>query len=160
MKKPAADALTAEEHKEKVEPAHDAFQAPPADVINESLKAGLAETGPYAPIGEVKDKEKERKEVEEKKKLEVLEDQVGPLLPSDLAKVAEERESKKIDSAAEVVLPAGGEDVKEKVELEPPTTPEVDLTAVEHVVPKAGDAETVTGEEVKIQTAPHEKDEA
>jgi hypothetical protein len=39
VKKVAADALTAEEHKEKVKPAHDAFQAPPADIINESLKA-------------------------------------------------------------------------------------------------------------------------
>ena len=89
-----------------------------------------------------------------------MEEQVGPLLPSDLAKVAEERESKKVDSAAEVVLPAGGKGVKEKVEMETPTTPEVDLTAVEHVVPEAGDAETAAGEEVKIQTAPHEKDEA
>jgi hypothetical protein len=152
--------LTAEEHKEKVEPAHDAFQAPPADVINESLKAELAETGPNAPAGDVKDKEREKEKMEEERKMEVLEEQVGPLLPSDLVKVAEERESKKIDSAPEVVLPAGGEDVKEKVEMEPPTTPEVDLTAVEHVIPEAENAETVAEEEVKIQTAPHEKDEA
>jgi hypothetical protein len=153
--------LTAEEHKEKVEPAHDAFQAPPADVINESLKAELAETGPNKPVGEEKDKEKERKEAEEKKKMAVLEEQVGPLLPSDLAKVAEERESKKVVASADTtdVVPAGGGEAVEKVEtvaevkkVEVATTPEVDLTAVEHVVPEAG--------EVKIQTAPHEKDEA
>jgi hypothetical protein len=70
---------------------------------------------------------------------------VGPRLPSDLAKVAEERESKKVDSTLEVVIPAGGHGIKEKVEMEAPTTtPEVDLTAVEHVVPEAGDAETVS----------------
>lgn len=169
--KKAADALTAEEHKEKVEPGHDAFQAPPADVINESLKAELAETGPNAPAGEVKDKERERKEEEEKKKMAALGDQVGPLLPSDLAKVAEERESKKkVVPAADPPVPAAGEGVKEKEVVEEvkkveevekvevkKVEPEVDLTAVEHVVPKE---ETKAEGEVKIQTAPHAKAQA
>jgi hypothetical protein len=43
--------------------------------------------------------------------MDVLE--VDPLLPSELAKAAEERESQKVGSAAEVALPAGGEGVTE-----------------------------------------------
>ena len=80
MKTLAADALTAEEQKERPEPAHDAFQALPTDLINESLKTELTETGPYAPVGEVKGKEMERKDVEEMER-KVLEEQVGRLLP-------------------------------------------------------------------------------
>jgi len=152
--------LTVEEHKEKVEPAHDAFQAPPADVVNESLKAELAETGANAPIGQEKEKARERKEEEERKAKEVLENTVGPLLPSDLAKVAEEREAKKADSSSSSSL-AAGEGVQEKEVVEKGTEPamattttttEIDLTAVEPAVPKAQE------EEVKIQTAPHEKE--
>ena len=45
--------------------------------------------------------------------MKVLEEQVGPLLPSDLTKVAENRDSKRAGSAAEMVLPAGEEGVKE-----------------------------------------------
>lgn len=148
-KKEPAAVLTVEEHKEKVEPGRDAFQEPPADVINESLKAELAETGPNAPAGKEKEKQKEQKESEEKKKLEELEDKVGPLLPSDLAKVGSERDEKKVVPVAEKAG-APAKVAEKKVD----ETTEVDLTAVEHVVPKEQDKEEA---DFKIQTAPNEK---
>jgi hypothetical protein len=42
------------------------------DVISESLKAELVGTGPYAPAGDVKDKERENGEMEEERKMDVL----------------------------------------------------------------------------------------
>jgi len=74
------------------------------------LKAELAETGPYAPVGERKERERERKEVEEKKTMEVLEEQLGPLLPTSWQRLRR-RGSERVGTAEEDLPADGGEGI-------------------------------------------------
>jgi hypothetical protein len=112
------------------------FQALPVHFTNESLKAELAETGPDAPVGEVREGKGE----------EGREEEDGGVGGAGWGSIFAERFGKG----------QGGEGVEEEVKMEAPTIPEVDLTAVEYIVPEARDTETAAGKEVKS----HEKGEA
>lgn len=102
---PEPEVLTKAIQKEKLEPGRDVFEAQPIDDLNERLKANLAMTGANAPVDpkekeKLKELEKSKAEASKnaQKEAEELEGKVGPLLPSELAKVGE-RVEKKVSSA-------------------------------------------------------------
>src|SRR5271170_3574434 len=125
--KPHPDALTSGlgEMREKVEPGRDVFEAHPIDQVNESLEAALTKTGAHAPVDpeakkklddDLKRKEAARKSAQEE--VAKLAEEVGPLLPSDLAKVEEERKKEKDSQDAPVGVQMIQEGEKLKKQLE------------------------------------------
>jgi hypothetical protein len=164
--KPHPDALTSDTGviREKVEPGRDVFEAHPIDQVNQSLEAALTKTGAHAPVdpGEKKKLDEEMKKKEEarksaQKEVEKLAEEVGPLLPSDLAKVEEERKKEKAAEEAPigVQMIQEGDKLRKQLEKQQKEAEEraknaeggnVDMTAVELVEA-----------DVKIQTVPNEK---
>ncbi|KAG8809390.1 hypothetical protein FRC17_003470 [Serendipita sp. 399] len=150
---PPPEVLTKEVQKEKIEPGRNVFEEHVLDAINESMVANLALTGANAPNngGDGKDgkeveKSREEKKQREEKEMESLEEKIGPLSPSDLAKVeAERKEGKK----------EGEKEKKEKAPSEGSGSPSegssgsVDVTGVDPVK-KGGEDDGV----VSIQTHP------
>ena len=137
--------------------------------MNESLEAALTKTGAHAPADpeEKKKLDDEMKKKEEAKKsaqkeVEKLAEEVGPLLPSDLAKVEEERKKEKIPEEAPIGMQMiqEGEKLRKQLEKHKKEAEErakaekkakgenVDMTAVESVEA-----------DFKIQTVPNEKKE-
>jgi hypothetical protein len=157
------------EIREKVEPGRDVFEAHPIDQVNQSLEAALTKTGAHAPVDpeekkklddESKKKEAARKSAEEK--VAKLAEEVGPLLPSDLAKVEEERKKEKENQEAPVGMQMiqEGEKLRKQFEKQRKEA-EVRAKAAKKV--KEGSVDMTAVEPIKadfkIQTVPNQKPE-
>lgn len=149
------DVLTSgqSEIREKLEPGRDVFEAHPVDDINRSLEGVLTLTGANAPLdpGARKSLEEELKKKEQaikaaQSEMQHLKEEVGPLLPSDLAKVEEERKKGQEDVKEQEDTSLGvgekmiaeGKKMKEKLEqlkqaAQEKETESVDPTAVDPI---------------------------